>query len=129
MKSSYSMLGRTELIVFWKQNWHFFFYKNNKVSNMPHTLKNENWESIQQNTVKNTFGHLEKFLRKINWGFLLKSNAWPTLCYWSSSTLCKGPFCAPIRKFLFFTILHPFLYQDLCKLIVNMWNFWNSVLL
>jgi len=45
-----------------------------------------------------TIWAIENFLIKINWGFFLKNNSWPTLCHWTPSSLCKGLFCAPIRK-------------------------------
>jgi len=44
------------------------------------------------------FWAVESFLIKINWDFLFKNISWPTLCYWSFSTLCKSLFCVSIRK-------------------------------
>ena len=68
--------------------------------------------------VRNTFVKL-RVLEENQLRLLLKSTAGPIQCYWNSSTLCKGLFCTPIKE-LFFTILDPFLNQDLCKLIANL---------
>jgi len=105
MKSSYSMPNRTEIIVFENRIGAFSFIKTTRFLTCAIDWKTKLRINTEDYCEKH-FWAIESFLIKINWGFLLKNNSWPTLCYWSSSTLCKGPFCAPIRKY-FLNCQHP----------------------
>jgi len=75
--------------------------------------------------MRNTFVKL-RVLEENQLRLLLKSNVWPILCYWNSSTLCKRLFCAPIRE-LFFTILDPFCIKicvnwlQICEIVKTMY--------
>jgi len=54
-----SMSGRAEITDFEKHNWGFSFIKTSRFLTCSTHWKNKNWESILENTMKNTLGNWE----------------------------------------------------------------------